>query len=57
MIKIKDYLALKEILDYLINQKIEKEEENNGFSNNPIEKLNSMITDLNNILNKLENED
>ena len=47
MLKIKDYLVLKNIESYL---------ENNNYSNLPIEEIERLLINLKKILNKLENE-
>lgn len=56
MLKIKDYLDLKEIYDYLKTKKNEMVNENNGFSNRPIMDIEKLIIKLDKILKKLESE-
>ena len=57
MLKIKDYILLNNICAYLENLRDEKIQENNGYSNNPIEELRKLISGLRLIIDKLENED
>ena len=55
--KVKDYLVLKDIENFLEDLRDEKLRENNGYSNNPIENIERLMFNLRKILNKLENED
>lgn len=57
MLKIKDYLILKKIFDYLKSERDKEQEGNGGFTNNQVDNLNNMLVDLKNILNKLESEE
>jgi hypothetical protein len=57
MLSIKDYINLNEIQTYLFETLETKQRENNGFSNEPIEKLKLMTNNLSKILDKLRNED
>lgn len=57
MLSIKDYINLNEIQTYLFETLEKKQRENNGFSNELIEKLKIMTNNLSKILNKLRNED
>nr|DAJ91901.1 MAG TPA: hypothetical protein [Caudoviricetes sp.] len=57
MLKIKDYLVLKNIEIYLENKKDELLIENNNYSNLSIEEIEKLLIKLRKILNKLENEE
>ena len=57
MLKIKNYLVLKDIETYLENKKDELLIENNNYSNLPIEEIEKLLINLKKILNKLENEE
>lgn len=57
MLKIKDYLILKRIFDYLESARDEEQEANGGFINNRVDNLDDMLVDLEKILNKLESEE
>lgn len=57
MLKIKDYLILKNIETYLENKKDELLIENNNYSNLHIEEIEKILFNLRKILNKLENEE
>lgn len=57
MLKIKEYLDLKEIYEYLEIKKNEMVSENNGYSNKPIMNIEELIVKLDKILRKLESED
>nr|DAX84778.1 MAG TPA: hypothetical protein [Caudoviricetes sp.] len=57
MLKIKDYLVLKNIESYLENKKDEMLIENNNYSNLPIEEIEKLLINLKKVLNKLENEE
>lgn len=57
MLKIKDYLVLKNIETYLENKKDELLIENNNYSNLPIEEIEKLLINLKKILNKLEKEE
>lgn len=57
MLKIKDYLILKQIQMYLVDLRDEKIQENNGYSNDPIEELGKLIGGLSLIIDNLESED
>lgn len=57
MLKIKDYLVLKDIENYLENKYSEMLEENKGFLNNPINEIKTLLNSLRSILDKLENEE
>lgn len=57
MLKIKDYLVLKNIESYLENKKNEMLIENNNYSNLPIEEIEKLLINLKKVLNKLENEE
>lgn len=56
MLKIKDYLVLKNIETYLENKKDELLIENNNYSNLSIEEIEKLLFNLRKILNKLEKE-
>lgn len=56
MLKIKDYLALRRIRDYLDNKRNEELRESNGYTNKLIEQLCEMIGDLDAIIFKLEED-
>ena len=57
MLSIKDYIKLKEILIYLDNEKDREIKENNGFANEPVNRLTKMTESLGEIIYKLETED
>lgn len=57
MLKIKDYLVLKNIETYLENKKDELLIENNNYSNLSIEEIEKLLFNLRKILNKLEKEE
>lgn len=57
MLKIKDYLDLKEIYDYLETERDEMIIENDGYSNKPIMDIEKLMVKLDKILKKLESED
>lgn len=57
MLKIKDYLVLKNIETYLENKKDELLIENNNYSNLSIEEIEKLLFNLRTILNKLEKDD
>lgn len=57
MLKIKDYLVLKNIETYLENKKDELLVENNNYSNLHIEEIEKLLFNLRKILNKLEKEE
>lgn len=57
MLKIKDYLVLKNIESYLENKKNKMLIENNNYSNLPIEEIEKLLINLKKVLNKLENEE
>ena len=57
MLSIKDYINLNEIQTYLFETLEKEKRENNGFSNEPIEKLKNMTNNLNKILDKLRKEE
>lgn len=57
MLKIKDYLVLKNIETYLENKKDEILIENDNYSNILIEEIEKLLFNLRKILNKLENEE
>lgn len=56
MLKIRDYLVLKDIETYLENKRNEMLIENNNYNNLPIEEIEKLLINLRKILNKLENE-
>ncbi len=55
-ISIADYLKLREVRDYLENEHDFKMVNNNGFTSQPADDLKRMIENMDNILNKLEQE-
>lgn len=57
MLKIKDYLVLKNIEIYLENKRNEILIENDNYSNLSIEEIEKLLFSLRKILNKLENEE
>lgn len=57
MLSIRDYLELKKIYNYLEQKRDEEKRENNGYSNQPVERLTEMIEALCRIIKKLEEED
>lgn len=57
MLKIKDYLVLKDIEIYLETKRDDLVRENNNYSNNKIEEIEKLLIALRKILNKLENEE
>lgn len=57
MLKIKDYLVLKNIETYLENKRDEILIENDNYSNLSIEEIEKLLFSLRKILNKLENEE
>lgn len=57
MLKIKDYLVLKNIEAYLEKKRDELLIENNNYSNLPIEEIEKILFNLRKILNKLEQEE
>lgn len=57
MLSIKDYLVLKRIYDYLEQKRDEEIRENNGYSNQPVNKLTEMKEALCKIIHKLEEEE
>lgn len=57
MIKIKDYINLIKIRDYLDDCLQKTLQGNNGYSSTPAENLKLMLRNLNNILDKLESEE
>lgn len=54
MITIKDYIALKNIESFLEEYIVDEYRQNDGFSNQPIEKAKKLLADLEKIINKLE---
>ena len=56
MLKIKDYLALRKIRDYLDDKRNVEIRGNNGYTNKSIEQLCEMIGDLDAIIFKLEED-
>lgn len=57
MLKIKDYLVLKDIEIYLETKRDNLVRENNNYSNNKIEEIEKLLIALRKILNKLESEE
>lgn len=57
MLTIKNYIELKEILKYIDEQKDFEIRDNNGYSNEHVDKLTKMKESLGDILYKLESED
>lgn len=57
MLKIKDYLVLKDIEIYLETKRDDLVRKNNNYSNNEIEGIGKLLIALRKILNKLENEE
>lgn len=57
MLTIKNYIELKEILKYIDEQRDYEIRENNGYSNEVVDKLTKMKESLGDILYKLESED
>lgn len=57
MLTIKNYIELKEILKYIDEQRDLEIRENNGYSNEHVDKLTKMKESLGDILYKLESED
>ncbi len=57
MLKIKDYLVLKDIESYLDNKYSEMLEENRDFLSSPINEIKILLNSLRSILDKLENEE
>ena len=55
--KIKDYLVLKDIEWYLEKTKDDLIRKNNGYSNNPIEEIKTLLNGLKKVITKLENEE
>ena len=56
MLSIKDYLELRKIYNYLEQKRDEEIRENNGYSNQPVEKLTEMKEALCRIIKKLEED-
>ena len=57
MITIKDYLELKRIYSYIDNERDREIKENNGYTNQPINRLTEMKEALCRIIKKLEEEE
>lgn len=57
MLTIKNYIELKEILRYIDEQRDFEIRENNGYSNEIVDKLTKMKESLGDILYRLESED
>lgn len=57
MLTIKNYIQLKEILNYIDEQRDFEIRDNNGYSNEHVDKLTKMKESLGDILYKLESED
>lgn len=57
MLKIKDYLVLKDIEIYLETKRDDLVRENNNYSNNKIEEIEKLLIALRKILNKFESEE
>lgn len=57
MLKIKDYLVLVRIYQYLENEREEELKESNGYSNSLIQNIEDMLNDLKKIIIKLESEE
>ncbi len=55
--KIKDYLVLKDIEWYLEKTRDDLIRENNGYSNNPIEEIKTLLNGLKKVITKLGNEE
>lgn len=57
MLTIKNYIELKEILKYIDEQRDFEIRDNNGYSNEHVDKLTKMKESLGDILYRLESED
>ena len=57
MITIKDYLELKRIYSYIDNERDREIKENNGYANQPVNRLTEMKEALCRIIKKLEEEE
>jgi len=57
MLTIKNYIELKEILKYIDEQRDYEIRDNNGYSNEYVDKLTKMKESLGDIIYKLESED
>ena len=57
MITVKEYLSLINIKNYLYEKCDEEIRENNGYSSEPVMKLEKMIKDITSIIEKLESEE
>lgn len=57
MLTIKNYIELKEILKYIDEQRDFEIRDNNGYSNEYVDKLTKMKESLGDIIYKLESED
>lgn len=57
MLSIKDYIELKKIYDYLDQERDKEIRENNGYSNQIVDKLTEMKETLSRIIKKLEEDE
>lgn len=57
MLKIKDYLVLKNVEAYLENKHQEMLRENNQYINESIVEIKTILNELNEVLKKIENEE
>ena len=57
MLSIKDYIELKKIYNYLDQKRDEEIRENNGYSNQIVDKLTEMKEALSRIIKKLEEDE
>ena len=57
MLTIKNYIELKEILKYIDEQRDYEIRDNNGYSNEVVDRLTKMKESLGDILYRLESED
>ena len=57
MLTIKNYIELKEILKYIDEQRDFEIRDNNGYSNEVVDRLTKMKESLGDILYRLESED
>lgn len=57
MLTIKNYIELKEVLKYIDEQRDFEIRDNNGYSNEVVDRLTKMKESLGDILYRLESED
>ena len=57
MLTIKNYIELKKILEYIDEQRDFEIRDNNGYSNEVVDRLTKMKESLGDILYRLESED